>query len=32
MIVCGRKALCTSGRLIEILAIPSSEVLYRMSS
>ena len=26
MIVCGRKALCTSGRAIVILAIPSSVV------
>ena len=30
--VCGRNALCTSGRQIVIFAMPSSVVSYRMSS
>ncbi len=32
MIVCGRNALWTSGRQIVILAMPSGEVSYEMSS
>ncbi len=32
MRVCGRNALCTSGRQIVIFAMPSSVVSYRMSS